>query len=178
MKNAYDSETKSEEIVALGQISSVDIASGTARVAFDSLDNMVSGDLPVLRNAGGNVSINYMPVVGDHVVVLRLPQGESDGFILGTYSTTDNPHGGSEDALSIASENGRTFIEVTQDGINIMGSVRILGSLGVDGNISCNGLTVEGDASITGSLTVGGDIRNDGNMRTGGTHTDSVGRHS
>jgi len=174
----YDSDQEKQELIQIGQVSSVNPATGTARVAFDALDNMVSAEFPVINNASGRVRMNYMPDIGDHVLICRLPNGESDGFIMGTYNTTGNPPMKTDGSLIISSENGQTYLEVTQDGINVLGDLRIAGSLGVDGNISCNGLDVEGNTSITGNLTVGGNIRNDGNMTTGGTHTDSVGRHS
>ncbi|MCL1788861.1 MAG: hypothetical protein FWG33_00710 [Oscillospiraceae bacterium] len=94
-------------IVRVGTVSSVDAASRTARVAFtdkkDSAGNPhISAPLPVLRNVPfipaqkvpqqtevsdshkHDVKISpWLPEVGELVLCLFLPNGESDGFVLG-----------------------------------------------------------------------------------------------
>ena len=52
------------------------------------------------------------------------------------------------------------------------------GKVDITGDTTIKGdTTIIGDTAIKGSLTVDGDINNTGNMKTGGTHTDSVGVH-
>lgn len=71
-------------IVQVGQVSSVNVANGSARVAFPGRGNTVSPELPVFKKA--------WPVMpGDEVVCLFLPTGNADGFILGSYHTEDDP---------------------------------------------------------------------------------------
>lgn len=71
-------------LIRIGEVSSVDYATGTARVAFDDDDSLVSGDLQVLhRNTIANKDF-AMPDVGEDVVCLFLASGMEEGFILGS----------------------------------------------------------------------------------------------
>lgn len=82
-------------IVRIGTVSSINAAERTARVTYQDKKNLVSGPLTVL-NREPTVEIQtedghthevevkpWMPRVGDSVVCLYLPNGESDGFVLG-----------------------------------------------------------------------------------------------
>lgn len=82
-------------IVRIGIVSSIDSEEQTARVTFQDKENLVSGPLKVLENTP-NLTIQtaeghdheiivkpWMPSVGQSVVCLYLPNGESDGFVLG-----------------------------------------------------------------------------------------------
>lgn len=82
-------------IVRIGTVSSINAAERTARVTYQDKANLVSGPLKVL-NREPTVEIQtaelhthdvtvkpWMPRVGDSVICLYLPNGESDGFVLG-----------------------------------------------------------------------------------------------
>jgi hypothetical protein len=95
-------------LVRKGKVSSVDAAKRTARVIFEELDNMVSGDLFVLQHINAAVSVEntelsydksnvltseghdhaaalgaWMPSIGQWVICLYVPAFNGDGFILG-----------------------------------------------------------------------------------------------
>lgn len=70
-------------LIKIGEVSSVDYAAGTARVAFDDDDSLVSFDLQVLHNNTIANKDYAMPDVGEDVICLFLPSG-TEGFILGS----------------------------------------------------------------------------------------------
>jgi hypothetical protein len=95
-------------LVRKGKVSSVDAVKRTARVIFEELDNMVSGDLFVLQHLNAAVTVDdasltydksdtltseehthgavlgaWMPAVGQWVICLYIPAFNGDGFILG-----------------------------------------------------------------------------------------------
>lgn len=103
-----DKFTTLKNMVRTGWVSSVNAGDRTARVSFhDKGETFVSGTLKVLKNppflpAGGTAQktgppvsgeiVNHshtltiapwMPVPGDFVLCLYLPNGDGDGFILG-----------------------------------------------------------------------------------------------
>ncbi len=75
-------------MIEVGIVSSVNVAIGAARVAFPGRDNTVSPELPVMKTA--------WPVKpGDVVVCIYTATGRTtDGFVLGTYYSKDDPPGG------------------------------------------------------------------------------------
>ena len=71
-----------KNIVRVGSVSSVNTTTKTARVAFaDKQDPqgkpLVSGPLKVVQAQA------WLPIVGQFVLCLFLPNGESDGFVIG-----------------------------------------------------------------------------------------------
>jgi hypothetical protein len=106
-------ETILSQIVRIGIVSSVDGDNRTVRVKFSSLNDMVSGNLPVMQRNGGGVNVApdnrhshtdsrggtcstvsahshtgsitgyWLPSVGDTVLCLYLPIFGGDGIVLG-----------------------------------------------------------------------------------------------
>lgn len=92
-----------KNIVRIGTVSTVNAANRTARVIFQDKANLVSGPLIVLKNQPSITVLEteltygiqteshtheivitpWFPHVGQLVVCLYLPNGESDGFVLG-----------------------------------------------------------------------------------------------
>lgn len=76
-----------KNIVRVGTVSSVRASDYTARVAFhDKLDSdgrpLISGALKVIQNQPIQTP-PWMPSIGQFVVCIYLPNGESDGFVIG-----------------------------------------------------------------------------------------------
>lgn len=67
-----------KDIVRIGTVSSVDMSSRTARVVFPDKNDMVSGSLKIVKQEE-----IWLPAVGQAVLCLYLPNGESDGFVIG-----------------------------------------------------------------------------------------------
>ena len=70
-------------IVRIGTVSSVDSTTNTARVAYDDKPDtegtpLVSAPLKIVSSGE-----EWLPTVGQFVLCLYLPHGESDGFIMG-----------------------------------------------------------------------------------------------
>lgn len=79
--------TALKNIVRVGTVSSVDANERTARVKFSDKNNLVSGPLKVLKNSplmASEITIDpWLPKVGELVLCVYLPNGESDGFVIG-----------------------------------------------------------------------------------------------
>lgn len=97
-----------------GVVSSADPSNCTAKVYLKGPDK-VSGDLPVLVQGSREVKQYWMPVPGEQVLCLFLPNGNTQGFILGSfYSEANTPVVGSKDKRQIAFQDG-TVIEYDQE---------------------------------------------------------------
>lgn len=69
----------------IGEVSSIDPLTCTARVIFDDENSIVSYDLPVMqRNSFGNKDYQ-MPDVGEDVLCLFRGNGFEDGVIIGSF---------------------------------------------------------------------------------------------
>lgn len=76
-------------LIKIGEVSVIYPEKGTARVAFDDDDSIVSAELKVLkRNTFKNHDYG-MPDIGEDVVCLFLPCAIEDGFILGSFYAGD-----------------------------------------------------------------------------------------
>lgn len=73
------------DLIKVGEVSSIDPAHCTARVVFDDDDSIVSFDLPVLQKNTFQSRDYWMPVPGEDVLCLFLPTGPEEGFILGSF---------------------------------------------------------------------------------------------
>ncbi len=77
-----------QNIIKVGEVTQVNPAKHTARVAFPD-DGDVSHELQVLcRNSKENKDFN-MPDVGEDVLCLFLPGGIEDGYIIGAFYAED-----------------------------------------------------------------------------------------
>lgn len=65
-----------------GIVSTVNTAEQTVRVTFPDRDNIVSGELPVLKHAWDDLS---PPVVGDYALCAFTDRGFDKGFCVGFY---------------------------------------------------------------------------------------------
>lgn len=99
-----------KNMVRVGRVSSINPATGTARVAFEP-QGVVSYDLQILVPQTMKNKDYYMPDIGEHVVCLFLPTGNQEGFIMGAvYSNEDKPPVSSPDKRRVEFEDG-TWVE-------------------------------------------------------------------
>ncbi len=81
-------------LIRVGQVSSINAATGAVRVTFNDKDALVSAELPVLNRGSQAVKDYWLPDVGEQVVCVFLPNGKSltTGFVLGSFfSSVDRP---------------------------------------------------------------------------------------
>lgn len=84
-----------KNIVRIGRVSSIDVNTNTARVAFSDKDDLVSGNLMIV-NRGSMVDKDYwIPDIDEQVLCLMQPnasgKGLNDGFILGSFFSAEDP---------------------------------------------------------------------------------------
>lgn len=172
-------ETDPRDMLHVGQVSVVSAATASARAAFDDFKGHVSGDMQMVFPAMGYWHTFWVPKVGDHVTVLRLPNGNQEGFVLGTHYTAANlPQGGAEGLIIIRSADGANSIIL--DALAGTMSVNFKDQIQVYAkriDVEAEKINLAGEVNIQGNLTVSGNISNGGNMSTGGTHSDAVGGH-
>lgn len=73
------------DLIKIGEVSSIDPAKGTARVVFDDDDSIVSYDLPVLQRNTLLSKDFHSPDIGEDVLCLFLPSGPEEGFVIGSF---------------------------------------------------------------------------------------------
>jgi len=99
-----------------GQVSERDVKNATARVAMDDLNGYVSGKLQVLFPSIGGWNMYYTPQEGDHVVTIKLPNGQEEGYILGkVYTGNKMPQKGAKNIILLVSDNGKNVIRFDAD---------------------------------------------------------------
>lgn len=81
--------------IRVGQVSSVNPKNNTVRVAFDDLKNsdgkeFVSGEMQMLQKNTSKARVLSLPEVGEHVLCTYLPNGNQEGFVMGSFYTARN----------------------------------------------------------------------------------------
>lgn len=165
----------------IGRVAEI-VSDGTqtsARVVFPDKENLISKPLPILQNSGGARRSYNVPKVGQSVLVGTLSNGDSDGFILGTFYTTQDPPPIADPLRQYTEFADGTSVEYNEGSstmaINAKGPINIVTSGKV--TIQAPEVEITGNVKIVGNLEVSGDVKNDGNMTTGGVHEDSNGKH-
>ena len=135
-----------KNIIRIGRVSSVDVNTNTARVAFSDKDDLVSGNLMIV-NRGSMVDKDYwMPDVDEQVICLMQPnasgKGLNDGFILGSFfSAEDPPQESSADVRAVKFSDGTVVKHDRKTGnltINATGDISIIAG----GAVTIKGATV------------------------------------
>lgn len=72
-----------QDILKQGEINSIDVENGKARVIFPDRDNKISDWLNILVPFSESHSDNYNLAIGQTVIVLSLPDMMEQGYILG-----------------------------------------------------------------------------------------------
>ena len=140
---------------------SIDRAAGTARVEFG--DNFVSGDIPWLAPRAGKTRIWSPPSVGECVLVLAPEADATRAIIVGSLSSSANPHPAQDGSTLAEFEDGATIsydpeshalMAYLPDDATVMvvarGGLHFTGDVTVDGDIHSTG-TVTGDADVVGA---------------------------
>lgn len=136
-----------KNIIRIGRVSSVDVNTNTARVAFSDKDDLVSGNLMIV-NRGSLADKDYwIPDIDEQVLCLMLPnksgQGLNEGFVLGSFfSVEDAPQERSADVRAVKFGDGTVVKHDRKTGnltINATGDISIIAG----GRVTIKGATVE-----------------------------------
>ena len=99
-----------DRLIRIGKVSTVDYDAGMVSVTYSHMDNNTTKKFPVFA-----MSDEYkMPAVGDEVLVLHLPTGQSSGIVLGRMWNKSNvPRKAGEHVYSqeFAHEPGESYME-------------------------------------------------------------------
>ena len=134
-----------KNIIRIGRVSSIDVSTNTARVAFSDKDDLVSGNLMIV-NRGSMVDKDYwIPDIYEQVLCLMMPnksgQGLNEGFIIGSFfSAEDGPQERSADVRAIKFGDGTVIKHDRSTGnltINATGDISIIaaGTLTIRGAV-------------------------------------------
>lgn len=145
------------EIIRQGEINSIDISKGKARVIFLDCDNKVSDWLNILVPFSDSHFDNYNLSVGQSVLVLSIPEMPEIGYILGCPMRESD---------IVENEVKRTFSDggfyTYKNGnliLNPIEKVIINANTEINGNLEINGnTTVNGNTMITGTTITGRSI--------------------
>ncbi|USG67453.1 phage baseplate assembly protein V [Brevibacillus ruminantium] len=81
-----------KNMIRVGRVSSVYPERSTARVTFEDQTNVVSHELDVIGRGSLLTKDYWLPVPGEQVLCLFLPNGNAQGFILGScFNKEDKP---------------------------------------------------------------------------------------
>lgn len=99
-----------ERLIRIGKVSTIDYENGMVSVTYPTLDADTTDKFPVFSMAD-----EYkMPVVGEDVLVLHLPTGQSAGVILGKmWNAGNTPRKSGEHVYSqeFGGEPGESYME-------------------------------------------------------------------
>lgn len=132
--------------ISIGRVSSVDVNTNTARVAFSDKDDLVSGNLMIV-NRGSMADKDYwIPDIDEQVLCLMMPNksglGLNEGFILGSFfSAEDAPQERSADVRAVKFGDGTVIKHDRSTGnltINATGDIDIIAG----GTVTIKGATV------------------------------------
>lgn len=171
------------DLIKVGEVSSIDPVRCTARVVFDDDDSIVSYDLPILQRNTLNTKDFHSVNVGEDVLCLFLPSGPEEGFILGSfYAGEITPPEKTEKRRTTVFEDGTVVqydmvshkLTVLIDGTSVVfdrqqGTITVPSAV----TINCETATVNASGSVkldtpatnvTGTLTVKGLITGQGGL--------------
>ncbi|MGI6436414.1 MAG: phage baseplate assembly protein V [Syntrophomonadaceae bacterium] len=146
MKSQY------KNMIRVGRVSSINPATGTARVAFEH-QGLVSNDLQVLVPQTLKNKDYFMPDIGEHVVCLFLPTGNQEGFILGSiYSNHDKP------AVTDINKRQVKFFDGTRIEYDRSSHTLTVYAVGAVNIAAAGNVNITGDVNVTGNVNASGDV--------------------
>ncbi len=113
-----------ENVIRIGIVTQVYDDRATVRVQFPDDDEEVSWEFPVLQRKTLKDKDYWLPDVGEHVVVVMLPYGQEQGFVIGAiYSDAEKPPESTRDKRVVVFEDG-TRIEYDRKAHRLYADVR------------------------------------------------------
>lgn len=159
------------DIAREGQVVSVDLAAGTARVSFT--DDLVTGDIPWLSLRCGDTRVWSPPSVGENVLVIAPEADAARGIIIGSLSSGARPHP-ARDTRTLIDFADRALISYDPVAHALTAALPAGATVEIvapGGFILKGPLTVEGDIASTRTITAQTDVVAAGKSLKGHTHT-------
>ncbi len=192
-----------ENVIRIGIVTQVYDDRATVRVQFPDDDEEVSWEFPVLQRKTFLDKDYWLPDIGEHVVVVMLPYGQEQGFVIGAiYSDAEKPPENTRDKKVIVFEDG-TRIEYDRKNHKLYADVKGDVEAKVSGHLTCevkkevliksstqvtiqapkinlqnNSPTIgymEGDFLLEGTLTIRGHLEVEGDIHATGSIIDEGG---
>lgn len=150
-------EARLNNLVRIGEVSSVNEKDCTVKVVFQEFDNnLVSYDLPVMVKQSLVNKDYYLPDVNEQVICIFLATGLESGFVLGSlYNEEDKPLIANANKRSITFSDG-AYIEYDREKheLNISAkTMNLKGDLNINGNIKATGNINGADIEANGALS-------------------------
>ncbi|OMH40215.1 phage baseplate assembly protein V [Desulfurobacterium indicum] len=134
-----------ENVIRVGIVTQVYDDRATVRVQFPDDDEEVSWEFPVLQRKTLKDKDYWLPDIGEQVVVVMLPYGQEQGFVIGAiYSEAEKPPESSKGKKVVVFEDG-TRIEYDRKNHKLFLDVKGEVEIKVSGNVN---LSSEGKVSI------------------------------
>lgn len=131
----------------------------SVRVQFPDMDNMVSHDLRMLfRRTGQDQDAGGLPDLGDQVICLFLPNGDEEGYVLGSfYSDQDVPPAGDQgDAILWVTNGMRIRVNRDERSVSVTGARTLTAEASESASVTAPIVELVGNVTIKGDLTVTG----------------------
>lgn len=169
------------DIIKQGEINSIDVQAGKARVIFPDRDNKISDWLNILVPFSESHQDNYNLAIGQTVIVLSIPNMMEQGYILGcpmrtsTISENEVRRTFSDNGFYSYKDGTLTISPINK--VLITSDVEILKTLKVSGDcIFESNTTTKGNSTTLGTGKVGNITLNththsgveSGNKKSGG----------
>jgi phage baseplate assembly protein V len=125
-----------ENMIRIGIVTQVYDDRATVRVQFPDDDEEVSWEFPVLQRKTLKDKGYWLPDIGEHVVVVMLPYGQEQGFVIGAiYSEAEKPPESTRDKKVVVFEDG-TRIEYDRKNHKLYADVKGEIFIRATGNVS------------------------------------------
>lgn len=172
-------EAKLNNIVRIGEVSSINETDCTVKVVFQEFDNsFVSHDLPIMVKQSMANKDYWLPDINEQVVCIFLPTGLENGFVLGSlYSEEDKPVLANPQIRNVTFSDGSSMTydrKKHELNINIVneGKLNIKAN---SANLTAKEITVKSEkATITANSIIEGDLTIKGNVKATGDISDKV----
>ncbi len=142
-----------QDLIRIGEVTSVDTARHTVRVTFDDDDGVTSADLPVIvPNTLKNADYR-LPDIGEDALCIFLSTGKEQGFVLGSfYSGEVKPPADSQDVRRVRFDDG-TVLEYDRSAHKLTADVKGDVAVTATGKVE---ITANGDITLSsgGSVTI------------------------
>ena len=156
------------DMLKQGEINSIDVVNGKARVIFPDRDNKISDWLNILVPFSESHSDNYNLAIGQTVIVLSIPNMMEQGYILGCPMRANNISEG--EVKRTFSDGGFYTYKAGVLTLNPIEKVLINADVEITKNLTVNGnTTTMGTTKTSGSLVL--DTHTDGGITPGPSST-------